>query len=447
MVKIIEELKKFFFAKNILIVGLGVQGGGVGLAKFFSKLGAHVVITDLRSEEVLKDSVKELDGFNCEYYFGSHPQEIFLRTDYIFIGPSVRWDLPPLLSAIKKGIPVEMETSFFIKYCPAKIIGVTGTRGKSTVATMIYDILKQQKKSVFLGGNFSGSSTIELLEKVNKESIVVLELSSWQLSSLHRKKISPSIAVFTNLYPDHLNYYSSLDDYFYDKKAIYQYQMPGDYLIVNRQLEKKLKKDLPKSHLIYFTKNDFLGRLKYLKGEHNLENAAAALVLANVLKLNTEKAQQTIADFRGVNYRQETVGKKNQVIFVNDTTSTTPVSTMKAIDSFCDKPIFLILGGNDKNLPVDELFQQLNKVKKIVLLKGTFTNKIYNHLLKNFSEKISPIFGNLDEAVKFAYQQAVKEPQENYLLFSPGATSFSMFKNEFDRGQTFNLTVKRILSK
>jgi UDP-N-acetylmuramoylalanine--D-glutamate ligase len=447
MVKIIvEELKKKFFNKKVLIVGLGVLGGGVGLAKFFSKLGARVIITDLRSQEILKDSIKELVGLNCQYYFGDHPQEIFLNADHIFIGPSVCWDLPQLQAAIKKGIPVEMEASFFLRHCPAKIIGITGTRGKSTTAMMIYEILKQQKKSVFLGGNFSGLSTIALLEKVDKESFVILELSSWQLSSFHRKKISPSIAVFTNFYPDHLNYYASLNNYFYDKKALYQYQTQDDYLIINYQLKNYLKRNPSKSHLIYFSKDNFLDKFKYLRGDHNRENAAASLLVAKVLKLNQEKARQTIINFKGIDYRQEVIGKKNQVFFVNDTTSTTPIATIKAIDSFSDKPIVLILGGNDKNLPVDKLLKQLTKVKSIVLLKGSFTDKIYHRLQKSFPEKISPIFTNLEEAVDFAYQQALNESLENYLLFSPGATSFAMFKNEFDRGRAFNLIVKRILN-
>lgn len=443
---IINKLKKKFTGKRILIVGLGLQGGGVGLSRFFARLGAQVVVTDKKDENQLLQSINRLKHLPIKFHLGGHKVNDFLWADIIFKGPSVPWDLPEIVEAQKRNIPVEMEGSFFASFCPAKIIGITGTRGKSTTTNLIYQVLRQQRLSVFLAGNLPGISTISLLKKINSNDWVVMELSSWALSGFHRRKISPCIAVFTNFYPDHLNYYKNLNDYLYDKKAVYLYQKSGDYLIIRQSLIETINLDKPRSKIISFSAADFPKKLKYLRGEHNQENAACVLQVAKVMGLNIKKAVKTISQFRGLPYRQQIIARKNKVFFVNDSTSTTPTATCLAIEAFNDGNIFLILGGNSKNLPFDTLINQLIKVEKIILINGSFTDQILPFLKKKYPEKMTRVYNNLKEAVNEGYRLTKKIKTKSYILFSPGATSFSMFKNEFHRGEVFNQIVKKIVS-
>jgi len=269
--------------------------------------------------------------------------------------------------------------------------------------------------------------------------------------------------VFTNFYPDHLNFYKKIDDYLYDKKAIYLYQTSNDYLIIHQSLSRDI--NVSKSKMIRYSAKDFSYPLKYLNGEHNKENAAAALSVAKILNLDHKKSLKIISEFVGLPFRQQVVGKKNNVIFINDTTSTTPIATIRAIETFQDRSIVLILGGNSKNLPFNDLINRLIKTEKIVLLAGSFTDEILPILKEKYSEKITPVFDDLEKAVKEAYRltkqlvipDLIRNPDKIdsrlrgndsfgvYVLFSPAATSFAMFNNEFHRGQEFNRIVEEII--
>jgi UDP-N-acetylmuramoylalanine--D-glutamate ligase len=456
--KLIDELKSKYSGKKVLVVGLGLQGGGVGVAKFFSQLGAKVTVADKKTEEQLLRSIERLKDLNIKFHFGDHKVEDFLNADVIFKGPSVPWTSGPLVQAQKIGIPVEMEMSFVVENYPGKVIGITGTRGKSTTTHLIYNLLRESGFKVSLGGGLPGISTIDCLKEADENSWLVAELSSWALSGFHRKKISPHIAVLTNFYPDHLNYYKNLDDYFYDKQAIFQYQKKEDYLVANESLRQsidsatqifqksyKTEKFSFVSSSIFFSKNDFPYPLVLLKGDHNLENAAAALKVAEILKIDRNKAIEIIKKFGGLPYRLQIVGQKDKVTFINDTTSTTPIATIKAIESLKDKKIILFLGGNSKNLPKEQLIEKLNLVNKIILLEGSFTDEILSALKKNYSGKLVGPYDNLGQAVDEGYRLAKEINQECYLLFSPGATSFAMFNNEFHRGDEFNRIVKKLI--
>jgi len=403
---IIDSLKKKYQGKKVLVVGLGLQGGGVGIARFFADLGANVTVTDKKPKEKLLQSINRLSDLPVNFHLGGHQLSDFLEADVIFKGPSVLWSMPEIVEAEKKGIPIEMELSFFASVFPGKIIGITGTRGKSTTTQLIFNLLKLSDFSVYLGGGLPGISTTNYLKTLTENDWVVMEISSWALSGFHRKKISPHIALFTNIYPDHLNYYKNMDEYLYDKKAIFVYQKESNYLIINSSLLDSVpnffytrvslrqgrgplesKKKFVTSSTIFFSKKDFPNKLKYLMGDHNLENAAAALQVAKILKINERKAVKIISSFKGLPFRQEIVGEKNSVVFVNDTTSTTPIATIKAIDSFKNKKIILILGGNSKNLPFNTLIKRLIEVEKIVLLAGSFTDQILDilkRLVKRF---------------------------------------------------------------
>ncbi|MFA6532790.1 MAG: UDP-N-acetylmuramoyl-L-alanine--D-glutamate ligase [Patescibacteria group bacterium] len=442
--QLIQNLKNKYTGKKILVVGLGLQGGGVGIAKFFTELGAKVTVTDKKDESKLLESINKLKGLDIQFHLGGHNIEDFFNADIIFKGPSVLWTSPEIIEAEKKGIQIEMEQSFVVENYPGKVIGITGTRGKSTTTNLIYNLLKESGYRVSLGGGLPGISTIDCLKEADENNWLVAELSSWALSGFHRKKISPHIAVFTNFYPDHLNYYKNLEDYFYDKQAIFQYQKKGNYLVANESLRQSEKFSYASSS-IFFSKNDFPYPLVFLKGDHNLENAAAALKVAEILKIDLNKATEIIKKFGGLPYRLQIVGQKDNVTFINDTTSTTPIATIKAIESLKDKKIILFLGGNSKNLPKEQLIEKLNTVDKIILLAGSFTDEILPVLKKNYSGKLVGPYENLEQAVSEGYRLAKEINQECYLLFSPGATSFAMFNNEFHRGDEFNKITKKLI--
>ncbi len=433
-----HSLKNQFTHKKVLIVGLGLQGGGVGLVTFFSRLGAHVRVTDLKTEKQLEVSLKKISSLIVGLTLGRHDIKDFLWADIIFKGPSVPWDIPCLKKAIAKGIPVEMETSFFASYCPCPLIGITGTRGKSTTATMIYTVMKESGFSVFLAGNVPHVSTIALLDRLTIKDYVVLELSSWQLSGFHLRKISPHIAVITNFYPDHLNYYKNLEDYWHDKTALYEYQKKEDSLVIPRRIYQKINKR-PLSKIIQTHSKDFKEKLKYLRGMHNYENASQALAVSRLLAIDQLKACKIISLIHPLEYRMEKIATISGIDIYNDSTSTTPIACQKAIDSLREKKITLILGGNSKNLPIEELVRDINRyVAQVVLLKGSFTDHIQPFIDKNKIIQSMP-FDDINKAFHTAFSCTQKN---GVILFSPGATSFSLFENEFHRGSIFTKIVK-----
>lgn len=439
---LIQQLSNKFSGKKVLVVGLGLQGGGVGIARFFNKLGSIVKVTDLKTKEELLQSIKLLGDINITYTLGKHDVNDFLTTDFIFKGPSMPWDHEFLIQAENKKIPIDMEVAFTLEHLKCKTIGITGTRGKTTTTEMVFKLLQKTGKKIYKAGNLTGQSTIELLNKISDNDIVILELSSWSLSGFHRKKMSPHIAVFTNFYPDHLNYYKNMDDYFFDKKAIFMYQKENDICFINEQLKNKISENEYVSNIKFFSAKDYKGKLNHLKGAHNRENAVAAYYIGKLFNLSDQEIYDELKNFKSVKYRQEIVKIIDGVTVINDSTSTTPTSTIKAIETFSDKPTVLVLGGHSKNLPVNRLIEKLADVDKIVLIRGTFTDEILNILKNQFPKKLSPVFDRLDEAVKYAFEESKKINTDCYLLFSPGATSFAMFKNEFNRGDKFNEYVK-----
>lgn len=435
-------LKNQFKNKKILIVGLGLQGGGVGLVTFFSRLGADIRVTDLKTEKQLEVSLQKISHLHVDLTLGMHDVKDFLWADMIFKGPSVPWDLSYLKEAIAKGTPIEMEASFFASYCPCPIIGITGTRGKSTTASMIYTVMKKSGFSVFLAGNVPHVSTIALLDTLTPKEYVVLELSSWQLSGFHRKKISPHIAVITNFYPDHLNYYKTLKDYWHDKTAIYQYQKKGDVLVISHALCHKIEKNLLSS-IIETDAKDFKNKLIYMEGQHNYENASQAFAVSRLLGLEESKTCEIISQIHPLEYRMEKITTISGIDIYNDSTSTTPIACQKAIESLHDKKITLILGGNSKNLPVEDLVDEINQlVTHVIVLKGSFTDQM--RPLIDADIMIDIPFDDMDKA----FHKALKVTKKNgTILFSPGATSFAMFENEFHRGKVFTDIVKKYEDK
>ena len=236
--------KEIFRNKKILIMGLGILGRGMNVARFLAESGAKLTITDLKTKEALAASLKKLKKFkNVKYVLGRHNLADFKNADMVIKAAGVPLDSVYIAEARKNNISVEMDASLFAKLAKGiTIIGVTGTRGKSTVTHLIYEILKNAGKKVFLGGNIKGIANLPLLKKIKPGDIVVMELDSWQLQGFGEAKISPHIAVFTTFLADHLDYYNGdMEKYFVDKANIYRFQNKNDWLIARPAVAKLIK--------------------------------------------------------------------------------------------------------------------------------------------------------------------------------------------------------------
>ena len=411
-------MNKFFKNKKVVVMGLGLHGGGVGAVKFFHQQGAKILVTDLKKEKDLKKSLQKLKNIPAEFILGRHRKKDFISADLIVKNPAVSRDSFYLKLARDYNIPVKTDVEIFFDLVdPKQIIGITGTKGKSTTATLCYLFLKSKYPDTILAGNI-GVSPLEIIPKIKRGAKIVLELSSFGLEGL---KKSPHIAVVTSLFPDHLDRYKSFKDYLEAKQAIFKYQKKNDILILNRR--NKLVKSLARKAV---------SKVVFFDGS----NVSAAIAVAEIFRVSKKNIKKILAEFKGVPHRQELVAVKNGVRYINDTTATTPQSAILAIKTFKKRfpeaRIILIAGGVDKNLDYKDLAKEIKKdVYFLVLLPGTASDKI---------KKRIGGFNNvyLAESMKKAVREAVKRAQKNdIVLLSPGAASFNLFKNEFDRGEQF----------
>lgn len=451
-------------------MGIGLHGGGTAVVKFLAANGAKVIATDLRSKEQLKVSLEKLKGVkNVQYVLGQHRMEDFSKVDMVIKNPAAQWSDKHIKCALENKIPVEMDSSLFFKLCKNPIIGVTGTKGKTTTATLIYEILKAAGKNPLKVG-ISQVSVLDRLALIKKDTIPVFELSSWRLSALGRYKISPHIAVFKNILPDHLNYYGTMEKYFQDKKYIFANQKPKDWLIINADDEMLLAAakeahgqickfsyhPLGRSRsvfiddgAIYLNDGNDIKKLINLKdvpipGEHNLSNVMAAISATFACGLNAAQIKKALPQIKGVPHRLEFVKELNGIKYYNDTAATIPNAAISAINSF-EQKVILIAGGADKNLDFSDFAKEIcEKIKKIILLSGNATEKLLRQINKCSNEEFQnniEIVDSMEDAVKLAKKSAGKG---DVVLLSPGAASFGLFANEFERGDKFKEAVKKL---
>ena len=455
--------------KKITMMGLGILGRGVNIAKFLAECGTELTITDLKTKEQLASSLKILTPYkNIKYVLGRHDPVDFRDKDMVIKAAGVPLDSPYIAEARKNNILVEMDASLFTKLAKnVVIIGITGTRGKSTVTHLIYVILKESfknsKRKVFLGGNVKGLATLPLLKKVKSKDIVVMELDSWQLQGFGDARISPNIGVFTTFLPDHQNYYKNdMDKYFSDKANIYRWQKENDFLVAGEKFFHNIKsfaknagakiaQDFKNSSnngnlkrkAVIAKRSDISKKWKVrLLGEHNLANIALAVEAVRKLGVKEAVIKKSVENFKGLPGRLEFVKEVRGVKYYNDTTATTPEAVMAALDSLKESKgkIILIGGGADKNLEYAGYAKVVKKfVKTLALFRGLASNKIISALGKTKFPVKS--FDNMKAAMKFAFANAKKG---DIVLLSPGAASFGVFKNEFDRGEQFNKAVKKL---
>ena len=458
--------------KKVVVMGLGLLGGGVVAARFFSKQGARVLVTDLKTQGELAVSVRALTRYkNIRFVFGKHREEDFQNADLIIQNPGVPGSSPYLEIARREKIHIETDVSFMMKYCPAFTIGITGTKGKTTITALIAQIMPH----ALVGGNI-GVSVFSLLPKLSKNSkqIVVLELSSWQLESLKNARRSPQIAVISNIFPDHLNRYKNFTAYKNAKKLIFRYQKTGDYLIVNAEnAEARGICSGARSKVFLFggTKAPLFGVFlrdgwivfsnahktervvrvdkSRLKGAHNKENVMAAVCVAKILGAPNRIIAKAVYQFQGVPHRMEVVGMYKGVVYYNDTASTVPEATIRAVQSLAEQGsagrIVLIAGGSDKKLNYGEFaVVTASLCKNVILYKGADSDTATDKMFEEYAKRGFRSFvltASLKEALNTAAGIAKKGES---VLFSPGASSFGKFVNEFDRGAQFVREVRRL---
>lgn len=439
------DVREYLKGKKITVMGLGLLGRGVGDAEFLASCGAELTITDLKSAEELASSLERLRPYpSIRYALGEHRLEDFEGKDFILKAAGVPLDSPYIGHAKEKGIPVKMSASWFMELTDVPVIGITGTRGKSTVTHMLHAILKEDGQNVLLGGNVRGISTLALLKDVAEDSIALFELDSWQLQGFGDAKLSPDVAVFTTFMDDHANYYKGdVDQYLADKANIFLNQDATDTLVLGAQCAELIEEKYGNAitaHVVKAGAQDFRAdwELK-IPGEHNRYNAALALEAARALGIDDAVIREALTEFSGVPGRLELVRELNGVKFYNDTTATTPdatIAALKALSGTEDPNIILIMGGADKGLDMRPLVEEAEiRAKKIILLAGTGTKFLSTYL------QDASVYESLETAVKDAVTSA--QPGDVVLL-SPGFASFGMFKNEYDRGDQFNAIVNAL---
>ncbi len=455
---------------DVTVMGLGLHGGGLESARFFARAGARVTVTDLRSGDILAPSMEALRDLPVRYVLGRHDMEDFERADLVVKNPAVRSDSPYLRAARR----IETDISVFLRLSRSPLVAVTGTKGKSTTASAIHHGLVRAGFDAFLGGNIT-VSPLTFVDSTSPERPVVLELSSWQLADLRGLGIlKPRVAVLTAIMPDHMNRYSSMEEYIADKRLIYADQDAGDCTVCDADQDWGLSfaRETRARVLRYSTRrhDDPGGWLEdaehsgctgprgffqegsgrdvgevvpatvTVRGAHQRKNLLAAACALKRFGLDAPTIRSAMGTFRGVEHRMESFAEKDGIAWINDSASTVPQAVDAALGGF-EGPVILITGGTDKNLDFEPVYRGYSRAKHILLLEGTGTAKL-RPLLERASIPFEGPFPDLESAVGRAC--LIARPGDSVLL-SPGCTSFGMFLHEFDRGRRFKDTVRRML--
>lgn len=429
-----ELYDEFFKGKKVTVLGLGLLGRGVGDTQFLARHGAEILVTDKKGEQELANSLALLKEYpSITYHIGGHILEDFEGKDFILKAAGVPYDSEYILHAEREGIPVYMSAALVVELIKkhlenVTVVGITGTRGKSTTTELIAYILEQAGKRVHRGGNIRGVANLPLLEKIEEGDILVLELDSWQLQGFGDLKISPDIAVFTSFLDDHLNYYKGDKElYFEDKAKIFTHQS-SPCLIASSQAAEEIKKRYLDQMMIVPEVGIYHANIIGVHNDIAISLAVGAAVKVGIPK---EEAVRHAESFKAVHGRLEKLGEFRGVTVYNDNNATTPDAVVAGIEAINKthhaKPI-LIMGGADKNLDITALEHAVaTQTKAYVLLAGTGTDTL--------SLPKDHLHERLEDCIQDAFTLA--EPGDS-ILFSPGFASFSKyFNNEYERNDLF----------
>lgn len=459
----LEEFNNYIRFRKVAIIGLGVSN--IPLIDYMYNKKATITLFDDREENSIpKEIMEKIKTYNIKYYFGKDNLTNLKNFDIIFRSPSCLPTKKELKEEANRGAIVTTEIEMLMKMCPCKIIGVTGSDGKTTTTSLINHILQKTNCKVYLGGNI-GIPLFTKLEEIKANDLVVLELSSFQLMQMD---ISPDIAIITNITPNHLNIHKDYQEYIDSKKNIFKYQNNNGILILNydNEITRNFSKEA-KGKVIFFSSKEKLENgfivedniIKqsednirkhllntnevFLKGQHNYENIASALAAIQTF-IDIDKAINAIKEFKGVEHRLEFVREIDKVKWYNDSASSSPTRTISGLNAF-DEKITLIAGGYDKNLDYEPIAKPIIKKVSNLILMGQTSGKIFD-VVKQEAEnqqKEIPVYmsNNLEESVNLA--KKVTNSGE-IVLFSPASASFDMFKNAVDRGNQFKELVQNL---
>jgi UDP-N-acetylmuramoylalanine--D-glutamate ligase len=433
-----------YAGREVVIMGLGLHGGGAAAARFFAEHGARVTVTDLQDEKALTASIASVSDLPIRFVLGRHDPEDFSRADFVIKNPAVPRSAPLLGLASR----IETDISVFLEYHRGPVVAVTGTKGKSSTASLVHHLLLGRFPGARLGGNIT-VSPLGFLDTLTADDPVVLELSSFQLGDLrltaaYRDTMPPfPVAVITNLMPDHQDYYPSMDAYWADKALIAEGMNDTGLLILpgGDEWSRGFSPDAPASVL---READLRGEPLYSIVEENLRvpgahmrlNALTAAAAADRLGVPIETIGERLQTYAGIPHRLEDVGTVDGVRCVNDSAATIAEAALAAVQSF-DAPVHLIAGGSEKRVGLSPFARIAELAASIHLLDGSATPAIETVLRQAGAAWTGP-HGSLRAAFDSALEKAA--PGE-IILLSPGCASFGMFRNEFDRGEQFRSLV------
>jgi UDP-N-acetylmuramoylalanine--D-glutamate ligase len=485
---LISELQ---YPVSALVVGLAREG--TALARFLAERGVRVTVTDAKAADMLVDSTAALTDLPITYALGGHPLELLDDTDIVFVSPGAPLDIPLLVEAQRRGLPLSSETRLFTRLCPAPIVGITGSSGKTTTTALAGEMLKAAGRRTWVGGNI-GRPLIGHLREINPADAVVMELSSFQLAlfapwperredhdGARRRREgalfdpagwSPSIAAVLNITPNHLDRHPTMEAYIAAKAHILDHQQPGDAAILNRDnpITRQMGEVATrKQRVLWFSMEQpieegaFLreealilrlagheqavcrtGELKML-GQHNVANVLAACALAGAAGVPVGALRQVATSFGGVEHRLELVRVRDGVRWYNDSIATSPERTVAALRAF-NAPIVLLAGGRDKHLPWDDMATLTwHKARHLILFgeAAGLVERAMHNAQPTMHQAQCTIHraGTLERAVELAAQ--LSQPGDVVLL-SPGGTSFDGYRDFVERGEHFRRLVNEL---
>lgn len=457
------EFNNYIRGKKVAVLGIGVSN--IPLIDYLYKHASIVTLFDKKEEEKIdKEVINKIKKYGMNLSLGENYLEKLTGFDIIFRSPSMRPDTPEIIKELERGAVLTSEIELVIEMCPGTVIGVTGSDGKTTTTSLIYEILKENNKKCYLGGNI-GIPLFTKIEEMDEETFVVLELSSFQLMTM---KVSPKISVITNITPNHLDIHKSYDEYIEAKANIFKYQDEEGLLVVN--YDNEITRNLAKKangKVIYFSSKEKIengiivddkiikkaedGLRRHilntknmiLRGMHNFENACAAIGATSSI-VDIENQAKAIKDFKGVEHRLEFIRKIDNIKWYNDSIGSSPTRTIAGLNAF-DEKIVLIAGGYDKHLDYTPIAKPIvEKVSSLILI-GQTADKIEKAVRDELKaqRKTMDIYrvNSLEETAKVARDVA---KLGEIVLFSPASASFDMFKNFMERGNKFKKIVQEM---
>ncbi len=444
--------------RSVIVMGLGRFGGGIGVTRWLAGQSARVTVTDQADAETLRESIAQLDGLPIAFQLGGHDAVDLEGCELLVVSPAVCKERSPFVQrALDRGIPLSSEMNLFLERCRARrIVGITGSAGKSTTTAMLGSILSEATVRsadgrTWVGGNI-GQSLLADLECIEPDDVVVLELSSFQLEDVAALAWSPSHAVITNLQPNHLDRHGTFEAYADAKMNIVRYQSSEGVALVHADADDVARRVAAAGGagrlMRYRFDERFAGAIR-VPGLHNHANAAAAVAVARSLGVADDVIGAGLSKFAGLPHRLEFVGERRGVRYYNDSKSTTPESTCLALEAF-GEPVILLIGGADKGMSFDTLVARAAAGAKGVVCYGQMAPTL-EKMLRDATHT-APRRGcladsrlvrvdSLAEAVQAAMGQA---DRGDVVVLSPACTSYDQFINYEQRGETFARLVRSL---